>query len=240
MNIFAASALVALLLLAGCASHEASPGANVGFTGRGAGSAVVRNEFIFDDAPFPSAHASTIAETTGGDLLAAWFGGKEEGAPDVGIWLSRFEGDKWSPPLEVAAGVQADGKQLPCWNPVLFQSHQGPLFLFYKVGPTPKSWWGLFKTSKDGGRTWSNARPLPDRILGPIKNKPVQLKDGTIVAGSSTENSGWKVHMESTSDGGLTWQHTKTLNDVQEFDVIQPTILVHGGGNLQILCRSKQ
>ena len=37
------------------------------------------NEFIFEKAPFRECHASTIVELPNGDLLAAWFGGQEEG-----------------------------------------------------------------------------------------------------------------------------------------------------------------
>src|SRR5580765_4127838 len=94
-------------------------------------SPVVRSEFIFERAPFPSAHASTIAETRDG-LVAAWFGGTKERDPDVGIWVSRHDGTRWSAPVEVANGVQPDGTRHPCWNPVLFQPSSGPLLLFYK------------------------------------------------------------------------------------------------------------
>ena len=34
------------------------------------------DEFIFEKAPFEHCHASTIVETSNGDLLAAWFGGQ--------------------------------------------------------------------------------------------------------------------------------------------------------------------
>ncbi len=61
-------------------------------------------EFIFESAPFASAHASTIVETREG-LAAAWFGGTREGASDVGIWLSRRVAGKWTAPVEVATGV---------------------------------------------------------------------------------------------------------------------------------------
>jgi predicted neuraminidase len=114
---------------------------------------VVKAEFVFEQAPFPSAHASTIAETRDG-LVAAWFGGTAEKNPDVGIWLSRFGGSQWSAPVEVASGLQPDGKRFACWNPVLFQPSNGPLLLFYKVGPSPSEWWALVRTSADAGRTW--------------------------------------------------------------------------------------
>ena len=54
---------------------------------------VAVEEFVFTEAPFPSAHASTIVETPGG-LVAAWFGGTREKHPDVGIWLSRHDGPR--------------------------------------------------------------------------------------------------------------------------------------------------
>src|SRR5262249_24773101 len=138
---------------------------------------VVSSEFIFEKAPFPQCHASTIVETRAG-LVAAWFGGTREKNPDVGIWVSRHEGGKWTEPGEVADGRQADGKQRPCWNPVLFRPKDGPLMLFYKVGPSPSRWGGMLRPSDDNGKTWSDARRLPDGILGPIKNKPVQLPSG--------------------------------------------------------------
>src|SRR5687768_7878894 len=80
---------------------------------------VLKTEFIYETAPFPSSHASTIVEVKG-NLIAAWFGGTDERKPDVGIWVSRFDGKRWSPVTEVANGVQKDGTRYPCWNPVLF------------------------------------------------------------------------------------------------------------------------
>ena len=105
--------------------------------------AVLSSGLIYENAPFPSCHASTIAES-GAGLVAAWFGGTDEGNKDVGIWVSRKENGKWSPPMEVADGVQAPGKRHPCWNPVLFQPKKpagSPLLLFFKVGPSPSTWW---------------------------------------------------------------------------------------------------
>ena len=202
----------------------------------------VKSEFIFETAPFPACHASTIAESKAG-LIAAWFGGKHEKSPDVGIWTSRHADGKWSAPVEVANGITitADGsKRYPCWNPVLFQPSTGPLLLFYKVGPTPSSWWGMLITSTDGGATWSAPRRLPDGILGPIKDKPVQLADGTLLCPSSTEHNGWRIHVERSTDLGATWTKSKPLNSGKDFGAIQPTILLHPANRLQMLCRSQQ
>lgn len=198
----------------------------------------VLGEFIFETAPFPSCHASTIVETDDG-LLAAWFGGTHERHVDVGIWTARKVDGQWTDPTEVANGVVAEGERYPTWNPVLFQPEEGPLMLFYKVGPTPRDWWGMVKTSEDEGKTWSEARRLPDGLIGPVKNKPVQLESGVIVSPSSTEHEGWRVHMELSTDQGRTWQATPPLNDSDEIRAIQPSILVHGDGRLQALGRTR-
>jgi predicted neuraminidase len=94
-------------------------------------------------------------------------------------------------------------------------------------------------TSDDGGRTWSKPRALPEGILGPIKNKPVELADGTWLSGSSTEGDGWRLHFERSSDEGRTWERTAPVKQ-NGFDSIQPGILVHGDGVLQALNRTKQ
>ena len=202
-------------------------------------SAIVKSEFIFEKAPFPSCHASTIAEGEGG-LVSAWFGGTREKNEDVGIWSSRYENGAWTAPVEVANGVQSQEKRFPCWNPVLFQPKAGPLLLFYKVGSSPSKWWGMLAHSDDGGKQWSTPHRLPEGMLGPIKNKPIQLPDGAILCPSSTEDNGWRIHFERTSDLGLTWQKTAPLNDPSLIGAIQPSILAHGGGRLQAVGRTRQ
>jgi predicted neuraminidase len=205
----------------------------------GAAEPILLAEFIYEAPPTPSCHASTIAQTPSG-LVAAWFGGAAEGKADVGIWLARQRDGKWSAPIEVANGVQDADTRFPCWNPVLFQAPAGKLLLFYKVGPSPSRWWGMMMTSSDDGQTWSKPRRLPEGILGPIKDKPVLLADGTLLCGSSTEDQGWRLHMEWTKDWGETWARTEALNDGKSWSAIQPTILDHGERGIQILCRTKQ
>ena len=210
-------------------------------------SPVVRtSEFIYEHASFPQCHASTLVESSAGTLLTAFFGGTHEKHPDVGIWISRHEGGRWSAPVEVANGIQhrrVDGTVVrqPTWNPVLFQPREGPLLLFYKAGPTPQTWWGMLTTSTDDGRTWSEPRRLPEGVLGPIKNKPVQLADGSILCPTSNESpdTGWTIHFERTRDLGRTWEVIGPIHTQQEFNAIQPSFLQHRDGRLQILARSK-
>ncbi len=197
-----------------------------------------KSEFIYETAPFPSCHASTLAETPQG-LITAWFGGTHERHKDVGIWTSRLVDGKWTAPVEVANGVQSETLRYPCWNPVLFQMPGAELLLFYKVGPSPAEWWGMLMRSTDGGQSWSKSEKLPDGVLGPIKNKPVLLQDGTLLCPSSSEHDGWRVHFELSKDAGRTWSKTPAINDGKEFSAIQPSVLFHADGRLQILCRSK-
>jgi len=206
-------------------------------------SAVVSAGFIYETAPYPSCHASTIVQMTDGHLAAAWFGGTKERDPDVCIYVARHDGARWLEPVMVADGVQAEGARLPTWNPVLFQAPGGgPLFLFYKVGPKPSEWWGMLKRSTDGGRTWSAAERLPDGILGPVKNKPVILADGSWLSPSSTEGNddGWLLHFERSRDGGATWEKIGPVAKGAPLDAIQPSVLFHKDGKLEAVFRTKQ
>lgn len=230
-----AFALGALATTAGPVRAQASP--------------VLRSAFIYETAPYPQCHASTIVQTADGAMAAAWFGGTHEKHPDVCIWFARFEDGRWGEPVQVADGVQADGSRHPTWNPVLFQPPGAPLQLFYKVGPDPFSWWGMLITSTDGGRNWSPPRRLPDGVLGPIKNKPVLLPNGAWLSPSSTEagegmgdhaGAGWRLHFERSDDQGATWAPSGPVASPLNIDAIQPSVLIHPDGALQAVARARQ
>jgi len=200
---------------------------------------VLIREFLYDKAPFPSCHCSTIVETREG-LVAAWFGGTDEGKDDVCIYVSRHDGKGWSEPLKVADGV-TESKRYPSWNPVLFQPKDGPLVLYFKIGPHPDSWWGLSMTSTDGGRTWSKPVESPRELMGPVRNPPIQLSDGTLLAPTSTEvpKGTWTAQVELSKDGGSTWKKIGPLNDDKVVEVIQPALVAWPGGRIQMLCRNR-
>lgn len=200
-----------------------------------------KEELLFEAPPFKACHASSITAIAGGQLLVACFGGAYEGSKDVGIWAGVLGKDGKVIPKEIAIGKVSDTLRYPCWNPVLLQLKNRQLVLFYKVGPNPRDWWGMLKTSGDNGRSWSAAKKLPEHIVGPIKNKAVLLKDGTILCPSSTEaeDGRWRVQVEKTD---ITFRKWKTIpvDTAGTFDVIQPSILFYGKDTLQLLCRSKQ
>jgi predicted neuraminidase len=103
----------------------------------------------------------------------------------------------------------------------------------------------MVRTSKDAGRTWSEAVRLREGLLGPIKNKPVRLADGTVISPSSTETpdtpSTWRVHFERSRDDGASWEVVRpAAGDAgPAIEAIQPSILTHGDGRLQAIGRTR-
>lgn len=221
-------------------------------------------EFIFQpgSTSFPESHASTIVALKNGELMAAWFGGTKERAPDVAIWGSRYVNGAWTTPVELERE-----KNIPSWNPVLFHTKDGRLWLYYKVGPSPGEWAAGRMYSEDEGKTWSKDERLPAGLLGPIRAKPLVLKDGTIVSGTSFEaHETWAAWVERSADNGATWKKIGPIDVSRAFDaaatpatdpptdapgwaadkgprkyegIIQPSIISLGGKHLRLYARSR-
>jgi predicted neuraminidase len=160
------------------------------------------------------AHASTLVELRNGDVLAAWFGGTWEGNADVKIYSARLHAGVWSARHELARA-----EQVACWNPALFHDAKGVLWLYYKIGKSPSTWTGMRMSSQDEGKSWSKAEPLPAGVLGPIKDKPLVLADGTIISGSSVEDAKWTVWIERSADGGCTWTKAGPITIPEALDI---------------------
>lgn len=230
------SLLVAALVLGGCAT------APINSASSAVPHAAVLGQYVIDSAAdYAQAHSSSLTETADGRLLATWFAGTHERHPDVKIYVAEFDGSQWSAGRVVATGEQADGSQLPTWNPVLFTAPDGAIWLFYKVGPNPRKWWGEVKISRDGGRTFGAARRLPDGILGPIKNKLLITEMGSWLAPSSREDeAGWQLVFESSFDAGKSWVASSPVASPAHLDAIQPSVLTHADGRLQAIARTRQ
>jgi len=209
--------------------------------------------FSLDDRPTPSCHAATLVELPSGDVAAAWFGGTSEPHIDNVIWFARQSNGVWTRPIQVADGTEGEDRDHRTGNPVLFQPAGGPLMLFYKVVDPEvgraSSWWGMLTTSTNNGESWTEPRRLGTseklgrgnpNLIGPVKNKPVMLKDGAILCASSTEHDGWKLHFELTRDLGKTWEVIGPISSPGGFSAIQPSVLFHKAGRMQVLCRSRE
>jgi predicted neuraminidase len=249
-----------LVGLAGLCFGQAARGDEPRPTDAGLGAPAVKlREFVIPRGwPTPSCHASTIVETAPGELVAAWFGGTDEGEKDVSIWVARHDSKGWSEPRIVIEGTHRNGSRHPCWNPVLFvgsaRAAEGnpaaPLFLYAKVGPSPSTWWGVVRESIDGGRSWGELRRLDGDAVGPVKNKPLVRRDGTVIAGASSENDGWRVHFERSTDGGRTFARGPAVHAAPDtkgsggaaglVSAIQPSLLELGGEKLLAVGRTKE
>lgn len=206
-------------------------------------------ELIFPagSAPFASSHASTIVQLKNGDLLAAWFGGTAEGQPDVAIWSARRTVSGWSAPVELAREPH-----IACWNPVLFHSADGRLWLYYKYGPSPSEWVAARKFSLDEGRTWSPVEHLPAGLLGPIRAKPLVLDNGIIICGTSVEAwRHWSIWIERSTDNGATWSTIGPIPLAADIaagapvsgrapGLIQPSVVHLAGHHLRLYARSTE
>jgi len=210
-------------------------------------------------------HAATIVQTSSGAVLAAWWSGPER-ASETDIWMSRFSNGTWSAPYRVFDGEEV-ARDYTCENCMLFHPKNGQLMLFVLVGgPAYKkpgdsniyyhNLRGYLKTSTNDGQTWSAPRPLgsaPElvggHLIGPTKNPPIQLSDGTILVPSSNEyglleSRQWEkftFHFEKSIDGGATWSLVHVCPDPPDQNMfpIQPGVLRLGASNLMALGRNQ-
>ncbi len=148
---------------------------------------IIEKKLIFslEERVTDSCHASTVCVADNGDVLVAWFGGKHEKSDDVEIYLSRRDAVSgvWSKPAMVS-----EKDNIACWNPVLFKTY-GKITLCYKKGATIPSWKTIVRYSYDDGHTWTEPAELVTGDnsggRGPVKDKPLILSNGTIIAGAS-------------------------------------------------------
>ncbi|WP_308636004.1 sialidase family protein [Paenibacillus silvisoli] len=218
---------------------------------------VSEKQYIFQgEQPFQSSHASTVAVLPGGGVVAAWFAGKHEKSSDVAIWMSRRgEGGEWSAPYKAA-----DEEGIAHWNPVLFV-HEHMLVLFYKVGHEITDWFTRVTVSEDGGLTWRAPRELVEGDIGgrgPVRNKPIVLPNGTILAPSSIERHDpdapgkqiWEAFVDRSADGGRTWEKSEHVPmDLSSYvgtdhwfakGLIQPTLWSSAELRVHMLLRSTE
>ena len=200
-------------------------------------------EWIFTEKPTDSCHASTVLPLDNGTVVAAWFAGSSESDDDVKILTSvRGTDGKWGEPIRVSADPN-----VAHWNPVLFQNDDGTITLYFKVGKDTEYWKTYYSVSTDG-KNWAAPRELVPGDnsggRGPVKNKPIRLKDGTVLAPASTEIDGeWRAFVDISTDDGATW--TKTANVDSKYctwfkvPMIQPTLWQSADGSVHMLTRTK-
>ena len=195
---------------------------------------IIASELILPIRDGWQSHASHILPLPGGEVYSVFFYGSREGNNDVRIYGSlRHTDGSWTEAVPLS-----EDDSVPHWNPVLFRREDGPVLLFYKVGPTCSTWLTRCRVSTDNCRSWSESFELvPGDVSGgrgPVRNKPIYLADGSILAPGSTELGEWKCFFDRSTDGGKTWQRSADVRlDAQwlgKYDclngrgIIQPTL----------------
>lgn len=151
----------------------------------------------------PMAHCATLTQPDDGTLLAAWFGGAYETAPDVAILAARYDltADRWSAPQIIA---EVPGKSLG--QPLFMTRPDGELWFFYVVNmgvdwTTSQPFW---RRSVDGGATWSEPQHLMDYPGLMFRSRAVVLP-GRIIIPAYDENT-WESRMMISDDDGRSWR----------------------------------
>ena len=222
-----------------------------------------KKEFIRKPEKTKFVHASTNLHLEDDTILLAWFSGSAEGNDDVSIYFSRKTEGRWSEPKKLE-----DHINLPHWNPVLFSLSENQQLLFYKIGRKITEWQTYFCISEDKGVTFSNPKKLIEGEVGgrgPVRNKPIRISNGDIVAPASKENGIWHAFVDISSDLGISWKSssevmvenlvfdekkviiTDSLKKIPVSEqsyygrgVIQPTIWESDPGNIHMLLRSTE
>lgn len=200
-------------------------------------------EWIFTEKITDSCHASTVLPLDNGTVVAAWFAGSSESDDDVKILTSvRGTDGKWGEPIRVSADPN-----VAHWNPVLFQNDGGTITLYFKVGKDTEYWKTYYSVSTDG-KNWAAPRELVPGDnsggRGPVKNKPIRLKNGTILAPGSTELGGkYRCFVDISTDNGKTWNRTPEIDSTFlgffKTPMIQPTLWESKDGSVHMFTRTK-
>ncbi|UVI27770.1 sialidase family protein [Paenibacillus spongiae] len=198
-------------------------------------------QYLFEDSrPFASCHASTLVALADGSILAAWFGGTDEGESDVDIWCSRRMDGHWSAPERIAGEPG-----IAHWNPVLFQGDNGILYLYYKVGHTIPRWYTRVIESRDEGASWGEPYALVEGDeggRGPVRNKPIISQNGTWLAPASLESEVWDAFVDISRDQGQSWTMSEIVplnrEGLRGKGVIQPAMWESEAGQIHMLLRS--
>jgi len=199
---------------------------------------------IFSPISRGECHASTVLQIQKKLFMVAWFAGTKEGNNDVAIWGTYGDGENWATPK-----CWAKVSDIPHWNPVLFRGTENIIYLFFKVGRSCSEWITyVTKLKKLTGREilWEKPEELvPGSKIprGPVKNKPIFLYNGILLAPASIEEKKyWNVFVDISFDAGITWTESKTVpvdrREISGQGVIQPTLWESTPGNVHMLVRS--
>jgi predicted neuraminidase len=178
-------------------------------------------DFAYLPAPTVQSHAANLLTLPDGRLGCVWFGGTQEGVPDISIWFSTLEpgSTQWSP----AEQLSDDGTRSE-QNPILFAAPGLPgqssqLWLLYTAQKAGNQDTAEVRrrTSTDSGRTWGEVETLfPANETGGVfvRQLPVVLPSGRLIIPIfrciTTPGEKWVGNSDDSAvmisdDGGASW-----------------------------------
>lgn len=137
-------------------------------------------EYAYLPAATVQSHAANLLALPDGRLGCVWFGGTQEGVPDISIWFSTLEpgADAWTEPARLS-----DDPTRSEQNPILFTPPGGDLWLLYTAQRAGNQDTAEVRRriSTDSGRTWGPVETLfPANETGGVfvRQVPVVLSSG--------------------------------------------------------------
>jgi predicted neuraminidase len=198
-------------------------------------------------SPCVQNHAANVMPLSGGDLGCVWFGGTQEGIPDISVYFSRLCAgqDRWSDPVRLS-----DDPTRSEQNPILFPAPDRRLWMLWtaQLGGNQDTAIVRRRISTDNGQSWGPIETLFDSVGSSgvfVRQPPAVLDNGDIVLpifycrtrpGEKWVGSYDTSAVRISGDGGRTWQ---------EYEVPDSTGCVHmdvsqlRDGSLLALFRSR-
>ncbi|MBT2523005.1 exo-alpha-sialidase [Arthrobacter sp. ISL-28] len=176
-------------------------------------------DFAYLPAPTVQSHAANLLTLPDGRLGCVWFGGTQEGVPDISIWFSTLESgsSQWSEARQLS-----DDSARSEQNPILFTAPDGALWLLYTAQKAGNQDTAEVRRriSPDSGRTWGEVETLfPANGTGGVfvRQLPVVLPSGRLIVPIfrciTTPGEKWVGNSDDSAvmisdDGGATWTET--------------------------------
>ncbi len=175
--------------------------------------------YAYLPAPTVQSHAANLLTLPDGRLGCVWFGGTQEGVPDISIWFSTLDAgnEQWSTPQQLS-----DDPARSEQNPILFTAPTGDLWLLYTAQKAGNQDTAEVRRriSTDSGTTWGEVETLfPANETGGVfvRQLPVVLPSGRLLVPIfrciTTPGEKWVGNNDDSAlmysdDGGTTWnQH---------------------------------